>query len=156
MSDPISSTFGRGTLALIAAPVLALVAFAFGPVIEAAVNPVIADHKVAYRVVDGEVVLVTTGRKRRRCLAVRRRSEWTGAGLNEGRLVWEISPNRVAGRGRFDLRNRADVPPRARLPLTVSTTMLYRCHRFWLTPYRYPTASVGPTATVDAPHDRAG
>ena len=145
MSDPTSSVVGRLPVALVFLSALLVLARVFGPDLEARFFPVVVDHEVAYEIVgtDGklEIVLATVGLKARDCEGEKRTSVFVDANLNTATLVWEKGPNRVDGPGSFNLENRADLPAKIVRPVRVHTALGYRCHPFWLTPYRYPTTA---------------
>ena len=139
MSDA-ASAIGRAPVIVLGLLLVAVGLRVFGPDIEARLLPVVVDHVVAYRIDGDELVLVTQGTKVRDCTGERRVSRFVDRNLNPATLVWQQGPNRVEGPGHFDLENRADLPPKIERPIRTHTTIFYRCHPFWLTPYRYPTA----------------
>lgn len=140
--DAPRPVIGRSTLTIALVLAAIMPVGLLGPRIEATLHPVIADHRVAYRVVGDEIVLSTTGRKRRGCEGEYRASDLVRRGGDRARLYWRTGPRRVAEPGRFNLDNSAALPGGFVPPAHVETTLWYRCHSLWLTPYAYPIATV--------------
>lgn len=112
-----------------------------GPHLEARFFPVLVDHKPDYRIEDGMVVATHDLRKVRDCRAISRTIELNDQGGTET-LDFQSPVARVMRGDRAKkLVSRAPLTAKIEPPFTIDGMIYYRCHRLWLTPYRYPSWS---------------
>ncbi len=112
------------------------------PELEAWAAPIVVEHDVRFRIEGNRIVSHQRGRKARDCRAVQREIRAVDADGDGYPLRFKSPIARVPRPEAFDLTSYADLPPDARAPLTIQAELGYRCHRLWVTPYRYPTTVV--------------